>query len=59
MEHTNPELGSDLIADVEAKDKRTVTIKTSHPYSLVAERLNKSAKNHAPFSVQVSSAADF
>ena len=29
-----------FIAGVEAKDERTVTIKTSHPYSLVAERLS-------------------
>ena len=25
---------------MEAKDERTVTIKTSHPYSLIAERLS-------------------
>ena len=29
-----------FIAGVEAKDERTVTIKTSHPYSLIAERLS-------------------
>ena len=29
-----------FIAGVEAKDERTVTIRTSHPYSLVAERLS-------------------
>ena len=33
-----------FIAGVEAKDERTVTIKTSHPYSLVAESL-KTGRN--------------